>query len=249
MSESALLEALEQLGVSALGQKIYLNLASKSSKTITDLISSLGKSRVTVYKNLDELLNLGVCIKDTRGNWIAAAPTLIFAKLKAKQGQLAKITNNLEQNLPTLNYFFGSKDKKSFAKIHTGRDEIRQLAAQFVTRLNQDYVGFGDSQVFEDFIGEEIDSFWIHERVKRQVKLRFLVQNKDMSDKCKLTDNTTFRDTRLLNGEFGIPGYFNIHGNTAYCWTAGDTRAIEISDEVFVLSLKAMFEMLWVMSS
>ena len=249
MSETSLLKALEILGLSVLAQNIYLELLKNNSTSLTLLMEIVGTSRVTFYKNLEILVEFGVCTKDQRGRWQAVKPAYIFAKLKAKQAELNKITAELEQNLPKYETIFPDKNKKTFVKIYSGKTQIQELAARFASDLIEDYIGFGELSVFQDLIGDEVDHFWVFERKKKKIKLRMLLQDKKYAELYKLTDKADYRETRYLKQENEILGYFTIHQNIAYCWASGHSRAIVISDEVFVASLRAMFEMLWVLGN
>lgn len=245
MSEISLIKALSELGVSDLGQQIYLELLKNHNLSLTQLIKLVGTSRATFYKNLDLLQLAGLITKDQRGHWEAVEPSFIFAKLKAKQAKLNRVTQNLEYDLDTFDKIYNLKHKNSFVKIYLGRKEIQELAAKLAQDLSVDYIGFGDSSVFEELIGDEIEKFWMFQRKKKQLKLRLLLQDKKFVDVCKLTDQKDMRETRYLSLKWPISGYFNIHQDIAYCWATGHNRAIVINDEVFVSSLKAMFEMFW----
>ena len=245
MSEISLINALVELGISGLGQQIYLGLLKNQAKSLSQLIKDVGTSRATFYKNLELLQQLGLCAKDKRGDWQAVEPGFVFAKLKAKQAKLNQITQNLEQNLDSYDRIFNLKNNNHFARIYTGRKEIQELAAKLAHDLEVDYIGFGDSSVFEGLIGDEIENFWMFQRVRKHIKLRLLLQDKNFVDVCKLTDQKDMRETRYLSHKWQISGYFNIHQNTAYCWASGHSRAIVINDEVFVSSFKAMFEIFW----
>jgi predicted transcriptional regulator len=245
MSEISLLNALTELEINILGKQIYLALLKGQSKSLTELISELGTSRATFYKNLEYLLQAGFCIKDQKDGWVAVDPSIIFAKLKAKQARLNQVTHNLEASLDTFDLIYAQKPKNNYIKLCSSRKEIQELAAKLAQDICEDYVGFGDSSVFEELIGDEVEDFWIFQRKKKQVKLRLLLQDKKFADICKASDKNDMRETRYLSEKWEIPGYFNIHQNTAYCWASGHSRAIVITDHVFVSSFKAMFEMFW----
>jgi len=245
MSELYLTNALSELGLSSVQKNIYLLLLKQPEVLVSSLIKTAGISRGTFYKTLEELGKLKLCFKNGRANWQAVEPSFIFAKLKAKQGNLEKITSNLESHLKDYALLYSSKNRNSFAKIYSGQKEIQEIAAKLAIDLKSDYIGFGDSSFFEGLIGEEIESFWMYERISKNLNLRLLLQDKKYVEYCNLTDLKDFRKTRFLESEFNIPGYFNIHENVAYCWFSPSTRAVVIADQVFVASLKAMFEILW----
>ena len=245
MAELYLLNALTELGISELQKKVYLSLLRQLGNSITKLISETKMSRGTFYKTLEELSKFGLCSKNSRGNWQAIEPGFIFAKLKAKQVNLNKIASDLENHLEDYATLYSEKNKNNFAKIYSGRKEIQEIAAKLAIDLKSDYIGFGDSSIFEELIGEEIESFWMNERRNKNLNLRLLLQDKKYVEFCNLTDQKDFRETRFLESGFNIPGYFNILENVAYCWFSGSSRAVVIYDEVFVYSLKSMFEIMW----
>jgi hypothetical protein len=151
----------------------------------------------------------------------------------------------LEQNLPKYESIFPDKYKKTFVKIYSGKTQIQELAARFVSDIAEDYIGFGELSVFQGLIGDEVDDFWVFERKKKKIKLRMLLQDKQHAELYKLKDKADYRETRYLDQENQILGYFTIHQNTAYCWASGHSRAIVVNDEVFVSSLRAMSRILY----
>jgi len=100
----------------------------------------------------------------------------------------------------------------------------------------------------DPLFGTQIQDYWIFNRKKMQIKLRLLSQNKELVDFLRLEDKKEFRETRYLQSQFPILGYFNIHKNTAYCWSPHSDQCTVISDIVFVSSLRAIFETLWSIS-
>jgi len=153
MTEIYLKSALVQLGVTGLSQKIFLAFINNHNKiNLTKIIHELGTTRATFYKLLKNLEDRDLIYKGQDDNWQTISIDKLYSKLRVLQVELNQITSNLESNLEYYNNLYSSSKVDTFLKIYSGSSQVREQALTLAHSLSEDYIGFGDSNTFENLI-------------------------------------------------------------------------------------------------
>jgi len=245
MKTNVLIKSLESLGLSPLQVKIYLNLLERPSQNMTNLAISLNISRVSLYKNIQQIESANLFKTSNGKGLIIEPPNKIVALLKRKQSSYAKISEELQDFLPELISTYYSNRKNSVVKFYQGRSEFITLLDQILEEATEEILFLGSSESYIQLIGWEYFNDWISRRCSKGIRSRDLIFKFNEYIEVKKSDLDCLRETKWLHDKYDCETSMFIYNCKVVFWNPALIRAIIIEDKMIYQLHLNNFDLLW----
>ena len=239
----AVLDVLEELGLSEAEARVYLALLETGSTTTGPVIKISGLHRATAYQILQRLMQKGLVssvIKGKKRHFEAANPERLLDVLKERQERLA-------QALPSLRASYRESKEKQEVTVYAGTRGIRSVLDRMLEELTGggEYCDFGVSGLFRQVMGAYWD-YWQKQKKRRKIKSYVIFNEglvrrepqllKDYSGECRfhpskyssITDTMVYNDTTVL-----------------FIWTGKPPIAVVIKNRDNAKSYRNQFDLMW----
>src|SRR3989344_4170283 len=248
MEKIVVLESsLRSLNVSGFDARVYLLCLKNGPLTITDIAYKLSVERATIYVALERLTDAGLIPKNrpsTRGVQVEP-PSKIVALLQAKQIDLAKDREQIEQAMPELLAEFSTKSKLSAFRLYEGRDQFLAVFEEVLREAKDEILYYGDAESFFKLEGAKYDKHWLKRRLRRKLPSRMLMLPSAVARTQGKSSKKLLRESRLLGKEAVFKGSIMIYGVKTVFWNPLAERAIVIEDSLITDMLRFTYELAW----
>lgn len=247
---------LYKIGLSSNEARIYTYSLGHKNTTPTELATSLGLDRSTVYFWLKKLKNKGLIsyrISKRRRYIVANDPSASLSHLVKEQDEKAKAADKaLAQLLPQLKKYI-EKDKgvrgKTRVEHYTGMEGFRAVVPLFAKSKKPIYwVGSMDF-LFSAVSKDKWFKTYTTWRMTIGAHSYSITDKKSLSDK-KFSASLGFRHYRLLDNDFNLPSVLALTGDTTvFAFRHGDSNSdlgiIVIHDALVTSLVYFLFRELW----
>jgi len=239
----AVLEVLEELGLSEAEAKVYLALLETGSTLAGPVIKIAGLHRATTYQILQRLREKGLVssiIKGKKQYFEPVDPKRLLDVLKERE-------EKLQVALPSLRASYKGSKEKQEVTVYSGARGIRSVLDRMLEELSGggEYLDFGVSGLFRQVMGAYWD-YWQKQKKKRKIKSRVIFNErlkekepqllKDYvgeirfhpSEYSSITDTVVYRDTVVL-----------------FIWTGKPPVAVVIKNRDNANSYRNQFRLMW----
>ena len=234
---------------------LYIQKEDKAS-TIAQKIK---KSRAIVYKDIEEMINLGIIEKIDKPNQATifriGHPAQMEKFFDKKEKEVKKDRELFNNYLPDMISSYNSLHSKPGVKYYEGLGgQIKALENAGSKLLpNTEIISF--TKVLEERqaiseLDEALVAF-VKKRIRKNIKTRVIALDTPEAQKLKSADQSNLRETRLaIKTElpFDFPGgEIFIYGNEIYSVSLenGNFFALIIENKSIAYLLKALFESAW----
>jgi HTH-type transcriptional regulator, sugar sensing transcriptional regulator len=241
-------EQLAKLGIKGNEGKAYIALLKLQKANPHQIAKDAGIERTTVYKILDELAEKGFISKSIEGKrlyYLSESP-LSIKHFFQKQENIA------EQLIPVLSAFSGSKKLKPKIKFYENIYGIKKVIIDSLVcqeKIRRDFTSVED---LVKFLGGQIITNYINERVKRKISVKSLrcVSNKEKTSEknwfLKNNNKDILREVRYLKETFLIKPTIMIYDHTVnIISTEKESYALVIQSAEFSQAMKVLFDIAW----
>lgn len=225
---------------------LYQHKDAKAS----EIASKIGRSRAIVYKELEELVKIGILEKTERPNQVAVFsanhPSLLTKLLEERENQLKKDRELLNSYLPDMVSSYNLIQNKPGVRFFEGEDGIKKVLEDSLTSKST-IMTFADIEAIVRYI-KEINENYVAKRDKLGIKKQaILVDSKFGRDYLqnyhRATTDMKFFDHKLFPFQSVMQVY---DGKTSYI-TLNDNNMIGIiiEDQAIFQMNKSIFEHAW----
>ncbi len=233
---------------------LYQNKEAKAST----IAKEIKRSRAIVYKELEELANLGIIEKEDKPNQVsifrANHPTQLEKLMEIRENKLKKDKELLNNYLPDIISSFNLVHNKPGILYYEGKEGIKNALNHIIKnfRVDREIISFVKvfPERYEKIINESLNYF-IKKRIKKKIKTRVLAVNSPEGKKLMENDKKSFRKTKLVDNK-KIPfdfqgGELFIYRNEVCIITMENNVyfALIIQNKSIAQLLRAFFESEW----
>lgn len=197
-------QVLEQIGLTEKEAKIYLALLEMGAQGATIISNKTQINRTTCYLILENLKEKGLISTHTEGNiqfFEAQEPSSLLTYLNKQQNDLVAQQNMLQNNMPYLEAIKKSITGSTTTKYFKGPEGIINLYKETLTTDEKTIYSFLDiTKIPQDFLNN-IDKFYVIERVEKQINAKIINISKDdvgKGSKSLYSDTESLREFKNI---------------------------------------------------
>jgi len=237
---------LEEFGLSAKEAELYLILLKSGHSTVTELSKKTNILRQSVYDILDKMISKGIVsesISDSTKVFHAADPKVLLQMQENKKKMLAEALPEFaeiaqsQKGSQKVETFIGYKGLKSIW------DDMLVVGKDTYFIIDYDVFGKLFKELFiQNFIAKRIEKgFWHHVIFTSKVATPKIYGK---------SEPERMREVRYLQSLTGFKSTIFFYGEKMGFFTTGDLPvAILIENKEAVASIKAIYKVLWEMST
>lgn len=234
---------LEQLGLTRIEAKVYLELLKLGSTKTGPLIKKAELHRATVYDTLKRLMEKGLVnyvIKEKTKYFQAADPEHLLDFIEAQKQEIEKKEKRIKEIVKALKQTQEQVKIKESVAIFQGKRGLRTI---FEDILNyKEYCAFASKGKFKEILGVYFDQFQKRKKQKK-IKTRILI---DESLKGSDYVKSIHGEIRFLPKEHNYPtATFVYDDKVAFFVFIEYPTAFLIESKEIAESYKSYFELLW----
>lgn len=237
-------ELLENIGLTKGEIKVYLTLLQHGETTTGKIIDESGLSGGKIYHILERLIQKGLVtyiVKEKTKYFQAANPKKLLEYIDEKKEDINKKKKEVEEILPQLLGLHKLEPKQYSAVVYKGMQGFKTALYDTLDSLSKEdeFLAFG---VRGDRPKEVLRIWdnWLKERVKRGIKSKMIVANKESYERFKNVKLTSFRLLKLTSfAPITISGDIIL----IYNWT--ELSIIKIANKDIAQSFRELFYSLW----
>lgn len=245
----ALEQALSELGLSELEERLYMTSLSLGPSNMTALAECMQISRPNIYKVIRGLEKRGLATfiggKKYIKSFQVEPPTMVMERLRQKREDLSKIDTSLSGELPDLIAKYEQGRGPSNVRVLRGKKEFVDAYVKVFEESQKEILYFGSYADFLREIGPDLGERRIARRVERGLSIRGLLIGSPEAESLAAKDENELREIRFLSTPIPFTTSFYLFGNKIILWQPMTPLAIQIEDAYLMPMWRAMFEMLW----
>jgi predicted transcriptional regulator len=249
MNSDVLKKSLLQIGVSSLGADLYLLLLFSKTKSVSDIAKKLNTNRVRIYKEIDQLMVLGLIID--KDKLTLESPTKILSELRFKKVELERLDETLTEVLPEILSQYHLLDNKPKIQIFEGKPDFIKLINQCIEELEIGgellWIAEGE-EMYEIMNDHYFNVEMATRRAKKQVIAKILAgsKNKTLQSPENLKKEIELnRQVKYLPEKINTLGTVAIAGSKIINWNTVYPRATVIDDIVMARVYTDLFNFMW----
>jgi sugar-specific transcriptional regulator TrmB len=228
----AVLEVLDQIGLSDGEQKVYLALLELGESTSGPIAEKSGVSASKIYQVGERLVKkglVGIVVKEGRKQFKAVHPKALLTYLKERKRDIDEMEKRAMHILPQLSSQFEEKSEKIEVQLSRGMKSLRNTFYGMIDGLGkgEEYVVIGGSM---GKYANRYLPFFKHyhaERARREIKAKLLFQNTTPI----IEEMEQGGEVKLLPPSFQSPLQINVH--------KGVTNLLLMEDEPVIFTIKS----------
>jgi len=242
-----IIEELNKIGLNKKQAQVYLACLELSTTTVLKLSQKTGLNRTTIYKIVNELVNMKMIIISVKGKkkkFVAEKPEKIKLLLKEK-------INHLNQILPELNTLINKSTIKPKLKYLEGIEGIKTAYNESLNSKEAILRGFSGVEALTGKT-KTLEQFWKKQFIPKRKELNKFVKlivpdNKD-GKAFKNQDEKSMRQTKLVpesqyNFKCEIFFYDNILVFISY--TKNEEFALTVESQSVVDTARMIWQICW----
>ena len=241
---------LEKLGLNKNQIKFYLALLELGQASLGEVVRKSNLKRPTAYRVKEELEQLGLIsgdLKKYKKKNSAVSPKRLLALVGNRQRKMRRLELEIKDLMPSLNLLFQDKTIKPKVELFEGEQGYHYLANQSLECQEKEILFLGNLEDIYKVVTKEYDQkHFIPTRVKKGIKIKFLVyKNKDTVN-YKKQDNKFLRETKFLDPDYKINATLEIFDNTIVFYSSHKEKiALSITSKYLAQMHKEIFKMIW----
>lgn len=243
-SNAELKRALITFGFDDVEAKLYLAGVELREATVLELARTADLPRTTLYPILDSLCRRGFFrLKSIQGRkkFVANPPDLFIKHLEERQERFREI-------LPMFDAIKREAKETIGVTVYEGTDGFKQFWKQIFQSGIKEYCLLTTGIQMLDYVKEPyLMKQIIAERLKRGIRSRQLVVETSESRNFVRRDRDELRESRFLPPGIKLPATMLLFGNeAAFITTRKENSVILVTSGDTMVTLKTMFELLWI---
>lgn len=253
MSQSlAIVEKLQNLGLSEKQARIYTTLLKHGPATVLQVFRDTRIQRPTIYENAHTLETLGLIetvVKGTKKYLVATNKEQIFTLIEEKR----VVAKELMEDIASLKQDIIPRTP---IKLYGGKDGAKRLSDAILRSKNKTIMTIGNYDLLYTLFDEKsLHRLWTA-RSRKKIHARILFSS---ADKAKFSKNKDYseignirynRDVRLLPPNMDFHVMYTIVDDEVLFWSSLDENFFfQFSSKSYATSLRTLFETLWGVSS
>jgi len=238
------------LGLTKVQSEIFSCLLQNGAKKASDIAKITKRPRGVAYKGLEELIDLGLVLKNEGklgvALFTAEHPANLERVLERREKELVKTKKEFAASLPDFVSAYNLISNKPGIKFYEGEDGIQKSLEDTLTSP-EPIDTFADIEAVEKNV-KEINDAYAKKREKLQIKKRVIVADTPFNRSYLKNYNGTITEFRFLPKDFysfnsGVQIYNN---KVSYQVISPENKmAIIIEDKNIYQMNKLLFEYIW----
>jgi len=251
MIPDLLYTSLLEIGLSELEAKVYLELMSSKTRSVTKICQTHDINRVKAYKVLETLKNNGLIFKenDFSGKIEVETPAKVISMLRAREKQAKNLVTNLTESLPDILNHFYDENRKPYTRVFQGQIQLRILFDEILdeSKIGDELLNLSEGEDFYTLMRPIYFKDWIKRRIKKEVFARVIATNDNkFITKEMEVDSQSLRKCRILNDQVDLkPGCISILKHKVIIWDTKLVEAVVIDSDSISSFYKSLFESIW----
>ena len=176
---------LEELGLTNIESKIYLELLKLGPSTVWPVIKKTRLHKSTVYNSLERLMEKGLVsfiIKHKKRHYEAAEPLTLMTELEKKEKEMNQTKDHLQKLIPSLEKIKGLNQKQE-AQIFMGKEGLKTAYEKVLKERKTVYGHF--SGKFRKYLPIYFKQ-WLKKREKLGIRVKFIANESSRKERDKL---------------------------------------------------------------
>lgn len=250
---------LIQAGLSEEQAQLYQALLERGPQRASDLTKWVGIKRGLVYKVLEQLVNMGLAIKNESEGTVAvfspAHPSLLLSNVERKEKEIALTKEVLTSSIGSLSSKYNLLSGKPNVQFFEGPEGVAKVLEDTLNTKDE-ILTYVDMEIVEKYF-KEINNKYVEKRSKLEIKKRLLVVENNFTNelfKKWNKENPNFfsvTDLKMVKTPINeIEGAIQIYGNKIGIITISNNNLISIIIEDIRINklFRSMFEALYLVS-
>jgi predicted transcriptional regulator len=246
MQTDILAKSLQKIGLSNLAASVYLEILGDNTNNVSTLAKKLRTHRPTIYKAIEELVELDLIDKKTL---VIEPPSRIVAIIRHQEIENKRIGDDLSEILPQfLNQYYAT-NKISSVKIYEGRNNFVKMINECMEELepNSEILWFCEGLE----LYEVIDSYYFNielgsRRKKKNIRARILASFNNTKVISKENKNEELnRQAKVLPKGCSSLGTIGVFGNGIVNFNTVLPRVTVMDDAVMSDVYRGLFDVIW----
>lgn len=234
---------LKNFGLTNNEAKIYLAALELGQATVQELGKKAKIKRTTVYTTLEGLKQKGLISQTKKGKktlFIAENPeNLVIASEKRYK--------ELKKALPELKSIYNLSPTKPKLRFLEGKQGFLSVYENILKEKPKEFLAIASYTDFANHIDEEYETKWTEQRIKKNIKLRWLDFETKHTKKLQKKGKKTLREIRFLPKEHPFTSTMFLYNDKVIIMSGKQKEfmAIVIENNEFYQMYKQLFEILW----
>ena len=234
---------LEKYGLTDRESDVLINLYGHTDATSFKISKETGIPKTTVYDILESLKTKGL-VNSWKKNNIAyyyCESPLQLKKVLEEKMLLA------EQIIPELQILSQDKERPS-TKMYSGERGIKIVLDDVIETSKNQKLNTIEAIFTEDMgiFFPKYTARWVSEREKSGIRIKIIQPSTETSDN-RWFENNSFRETRLMPGNFPIQGSMIFYGSKIAFFSVRDNQmySVIIESNIFSNMIRQLFMFTW----
>jgi len=241
-----LIKSLKRLGLNEKESRIYITALGLGKFSVLALSEKVEIKRPTCYLVLEDLKRKGLITtfpKARKVLYVAEHPNNLLKNTETAFSLAKKL-------MPELQSLMGSDIEKPILKVYSGQSGIQNIYED-MTDDGKDIFYFASVKDLVESVGQEFLDDWIKKRITKGMKSTSIrIKESEMNYKLYGNSPENLRTIRYAPIGFTMPYTIFIYNNkVAFVSTKKDLFGFVIESPDFVRSIKALFDIVWDVSS
>ena len=246
--EKIIKDALSDLGLSEKEIRFFLTNYLSGPSSINNIARTAKIERSTAYLIAQTLLQKGYIFEDFKRykkTLITVEPKTLLRMLLAKQRQMGRHEQTLQENLPELQALHQASGIRPHVRTYEGTKGLLAVWRDILADSQEVFL-WTNQETENNVFSKKYHSLFIAERIKKNIFMKVLAVNNQKGKLLSKYDKSSLRETKILPKNVFFSAETYIYGNkVAILDYNKEIIGVIIESEQIVQSHKAIFDMSW----
>jgi len=231
---------------------VYLTLLKTGPNTIMNLARETGIKRSTTHNTVEELIKKGLVSQTNYGERrmvVAEDPKKLEFLMEQKRWDMKKLEDNMPDIVKAIYDTVPTAKENSQVEVryYTGEKGFKEVCQRSLDYAESEILFISNLNEWRKVYTDEYDqNHYIPTRLKKNISLRMLAVETDLTSDVKRHDKEQLRATKFIDKSFQFASTIIIYKNEVSIMVSSEPyTAILIEGPEIYNTFKSLFEVMW----